>query len=303
MISFVIPVYNGTEFLNECVSSCLDAGELCSEVILVNDGSAAAACQEIQRVSQLDPKIKIVNHRENLGTFEARRSGTLQSRSHFIVFIDADDYVKVECWETLSTLLSYNDCNIIIYNVVNVKDDFDNRQNTAFKLKSNMTIKKLMSKRKFHYGTPGKMYRRSFLLKCYEEISVQHNLIYGEDAVLFAIATKKLSDVALASKGMKYMYRKNNISITNDNTLEKIKLKLTNLQRCLTILNSIDTPIKSDVRKTLLMEQVFLENLKLKKIGQYSFFNHVKQYWKVDTSIVGFVKLFFYCVGMKIGKI
>ena len=82
MISFIVPVFNGEKYLDECLSSINLAD---SEIIVVNDGSMDASEKIAKKYTD-----KIVNI-EHSGPVIARNIGLSHARGEYIIFMDADD--------------------------------------------------------------------------------------------------------------------------------------------------------------------------------------------------------------------
>jgi len=92
MISIIIPVYNVTRYLDECVSSVVEQTYHEWECILVDDGStdgSGAICDEwVKR----DERIRVI-HQENGGVSRARNRGIKEAKGEFVVFVDSDDWL------------------------------------------------------------------------------------------------------------------------------------------------------------------------------------------------------------------
>lgn len=89
LISIVMPVYNGAEYLCETMYSVLNQTCRDFEFIIVNDGSTDSTRQIIE--SYHDPRIIPVNLDENRGVSNARNLGVDSARGAYLAFCDADD--------------------------------------------------------------------------------------------------------------------------------------------------------------------------------------------------------------------
>lgn len=92
-VSFVVPVFNGAEFLPAALQSLFDnacAGvEL--EIIVIDDCSTDP--QTLLLLSQLEAQasVRILRHAENGGPAKARNTGIRAATGDWIAFLDADD--------------------------------------------------------------------------------------------------------------------------------------------------------------------------------------------------------------------
>lgn len=89
LVTIIIPVYNGAEFLGEALDSC--RSQTCSdfEVIVVDDRSPSDAVHQAQRI-ETDPRVKFIFLSRNQGD-SARNAGIRAAQGNFIAFLDVDD--------------------------------------------------------------------------------------------------------------------------------------------------------------------------------------------------------------------
>jgi len=87
LISVIIPVYNGAEFLPEAIANVLAQGQDSLEIIVVNDGSTD---ETAEIATQLNGPIRYVDQ-PNQGPAAARNYGLTLAQGEFIAFLDVDD--------------------------------------------------------------------------------------------------------------------------------------------------------------------------------------------------------------------
>lgn len=105
LISVIVPVYNGQDYLDNCIRSIEDQTYGNLEVIIVDDGSTdetGAVCERIQ--TEYD-NVRILTLGDE-GVSAARNAGVEASAGELITFVDADDRI---CPEVLRILY---DCMI-----------------------------------------------------------------------------------------------------------------------------------------------------------------------------------------------
>lgn len=90
LVSVVIPVYNGSQYLKKTIDSILAQDYQTFEIILVNDGSTDNSAELIESLSENTNKIKLYN-KENGGVAAARNYGIDRAKGDFIAFCDQDD--------------------------------------------------------------------------------------------------------------------------------------------------------------------------------------------------------------------
>ncbi len=99
-ISIIVPVYKVENYLDRCLQSLINQTIKDIEIILVDDGSpdkCPALCDEYVA---LDSRIKVV-HKTNAGLGLARNSGLDIALGEYVAFVDSDDFVDLEMYETL----------------------------------------------------------------------------------------------------------------------------------------------------------------------------------------------------------
>lgn len=132
-ISIIVPVFNVNEFLSRCVSSILDQTLKNIEVILVDDGSTDGSAELCDRLALGDNRIKVV-HRSNGGLGEARNSGLEIAKGDFVGFVDGDDYIKREMYQSLLKVVEDNDLSACFSGFIRVSNDKPEVRNEVEKL-------------------------------------------------------------------------------------------------------------------------------------------------------------------------
>lgn len=100
LISIIVPVYNVETYLNECVQSIINQTYRNIEVILIDDGSTDNCPAICDAFAVQDTRVRVI-HKENGGQSTARNVGLKVARGEFIGFVDSDDFIAPEMFETL----------------------------------------------------------------------------------------------------------------------------------------------------------------------------------------------------------
>lgn len=95
LLSYIIPVYNGASYLDNCLNSILalplDSSEY--EVIFVDDLSTDNSVSVIQKFQENYPQVRLICHQENKRQGGAKNTGIKNASGQYIVFLDQDDTV------------------------------------------------------------------------------------------------------------------------------------------------------------------------------------------------------------------
>ena len=89
-VSIIIPCFNHTAYLKQCVDSALAQTHDDVETIVVNDGSTDNSLEVARTYGN---QIRIVNQ-TNKGVAGARNAGVMNSSGDFILPLDADDWIE-----------------------------------------------------------------------------------------------------------------------------------------------------------------------------------------------------------------
>ena len=100
-ISVIIPVYNTEKYVEKAVRSVMEQTYPNLEIICVNDGSTDGSAEILYRLQKEDPRI-IVVEKENGGLGDARNAGLSRASSEWVTFLDSDDYLERNAYETVS---------------------------------------------------------------------------------------------------------------------------------------------------------------------------------------------------------
>lgn len=93
LVSVIVPVYNQEDYLARALDSILNQSLTSLEVIVINDASTDATLTVCRACSSRDPRIKVIDLKENHGQGYARNLALGVALGQFITFVDADDYL------------------------------------------------------------------------------------------------------------------------------------------------------------------------------------------------------------------
>lgn len=95
MISIIVPVYNVSKYLNDCLCSIASQTHQDWECILVDDGSKDNSGVICDQWADKDSRFRAI-HQQNQGVSAARNNGLKAARGEYVCFIDSDDWVDSE---------------------------------------------------------------------------------------------------------------------------------------------------------------------------------------------------------------
>jgi glycosyltransferase involved in cell wall biosynthesis len=125
-VSVIVPCYNQTQYLNECLQSVLEQTYENWECIIVNDGSPDNTEEVALLWCKKDSRFKYLK-KENGGLSSARNSGFELAKGAYVQFLDSDDYIhqnKLE--DQISHLESDNSIDISYTNFFTFSGSLEN---------------------------------------------------------------------------------------------------------------------------------------------------------------------------------
>lgn len=210
LVSIIIPVYNVSDYVEECLQSVAAQTYTDIECIIVDDCGTDDSMQKVERfITNYHGPIafKILHHRHNCGLSAARNTGMDAATGEYIYFIDSDDYIYPYSIDVLVKAIEQE---------VDIDwscGDFtrENPFSTYFVIDTGIysNALQLFSDRTIYVMAWNHLYRSSFLK---DNIMRFKEGILHED-VLWSFSSSCLVKNIAISKSITYYYRKRRDSI------------------------------------------------------------------------------------------
>lgn len=104
LISVIIPCYNVEQYIDRCMETVVNQtiGIEQLEIILVNDASTDHTLDKLKEWEKRYPdQILVITYEENLRQGGARNIGIQYASADYIGFVDSDDWIELDMYETL----------------------------------------------------------------------------------------------------------------------------------------------------------------------------------------------------------
>ena len=122
MVSVIVPVYRAELYLDKCIKSILGQTYDNIELLLINDGSPDRSGEICDRYAQTDERIKVF-HKQNAGVSAARNTGLMNAHGKWIIFVDSDDWLEVDCIEKCLKLINEYHLDFLQFGLKRVDDN------------------------------------------------------------------------------------------------------------------------------------------------------------------------------------
>ena len=137
-VSIIVPVYNAEKYLERCVNSLRNQTLKDIEIILVDDSSTDASLEICNQMAIDDSRIKVI-HKANEGAGLARNAALAIASGEYIGFVDSDDFVEFNMFETLYDKAVMYSSDLVMSGVIFVDGNM-------FSEKVNVSVKHILKK-------------------------------------------------------------------------------------------------------------------------------------------------------------
>lgn len=227
-ISFIVPVYNSEQYLQQCIESVIYQTYSNWELILINDGSTDKSEMICKKYEKKDSRI-IYLYKENGGVSSARNAGIEKATGEYICFIDSDDYIDACFSEMIVDKMSDN-TSMVVFGLTRFKNDFSDQKVISYRLEggryelsaimSSLIDDGTLSGFTFHSSCSA-LFRRKLIIE--KKLRFNEILKYNEDGLFVSeyLMNCDMECIYVDFKSAPYYYRENEMSATHLIDLDK----------------------------------------------------------------------------------
>lgn len=230
LVSIIVPIYNGQDFLERCINSVLAQEYTNFELILVDDGSSDGSGAICDAFSERDARVRVI-HKENTGVSDSRNQALNQAKGEYLQFLDSDDWLAPGATRQFVRSVLLHDSDMVIadfYRVIGEtishkgdieKEELLTREEFAGYMMENPAD--------FYYGVLwNKLYRRDIIEK--NRLRMDANISWCEDFI-FNLEYLRHCRTIYALQAPVYYYVKTKGSLVNSQSVSinnTIRMKL-----------------------------------------------------------------------------
>ncbi|MBE6127661.1 MAG: glycosyltransferase family 2 protein [Erysipelotrichaceae bacterium] len=233
LISVIVPVYNREKSIVKCVDSICCQSYKNLEIILVDDCSSDNSLSICKELGQKDNRIRVIHQEENKGVSEARNLGLKNANGDYIGFVDSDDTIEPEMYQTMLETIKETDTDICVCQIrlidkvdTDPRSIYDNPYEGIYDDSYDM-IRILYDGCKSAYKATliqsvlNKLYKRDVILKC----CFKGN--FGEDCYINnQIFSQKVKISIIPDELYNYLYTSNSNSLSHNITQSQLLIFL-----------------------------------------------------------------------------
>lgn len=203
-VSVVVPVYNSSRHLKECLDSLATQTLADIEIICIDDGSTDVSWTILNEFRKIDGRFCVLKQ-ENRGAAEARNRGLKIARGEYIIFLDSDDVFESDMIDVMykKSLASGSDITICNYDVYSNQRGVDKQVMHSCMTKTpivGLTDLPLSGLMQFVTPVPWtKLIRKSFLITndiVFQNLKSANDVYFSYMSGLLAKAICRTDDIA-----------------------------------------------------------------------------------------------------------
>lgn len=214
-ISVIVPVYKIEKYISKCIESIVNQTYKNLEIILVDDGSpdnCGLICDEWKKN---DPRIVVI-HKPNGGLSDARNAGIDYATGDLLGFVDGDDYIASNFYETLTGLMEkYNqsiaECGCIRFSDGTEPQACKNQEDPDTRI---IQAKEWLTETNLRDFLPYVAWNKLYDKRIFKDIKYPKGRIHEDEATTYKLVYCAGS-VARTYERL-YFYRERDNSITSD---------------------------------------------------------------------------------------
>lgn len=218
MISIIVPIYNSSKYIRQCIDSILMQTYKDYELLLIDDGSTDDSANISLEYVKRNNKIKYF-YKKNSGVSATRNYGIDKANGRWVMFIDSDDYfIDKDLLQKCVDIVTKDENQMPVFNVRYIYDDLekDGRRFSVYDNNIQDIMLNILNYRKINnfYGEMfraswGKMFDLEIIRK--ENIRFDEKLYIGEDAMFLIDYFNVNNNIILIDEPL-YGYRVHNNS-------------------------------------------------------------------------------------------
>lgn len=192
-LTTVMAIYNADRYLKDAIKSILSQTFADFELLLINDASPDHSLEICNEFAQKDPRIRVIDLKENVGASGVRNIGISEAKGSYIHFMDSDDLLDDYAYQMAMDSLKVNPAKVVMFGLVEDYYDKDGKITykkevvspaAAFKTAGELREHIIEYENNYLYGYAwNKIYQTEYIRK----IGAEFQPVYLNEDILFNI--------------------------------------------------------------------------------------------------------------------
>lgn len=292
MISVIIPIYNVSPYITDCLQSVINQTYTDLEVLLIDDCGTDDSIQIAERIVQEykgSIQFRILHHDRNRGLSAARNTGIDAAKGEYISFIDSDDYIVPNFYERMFDVMKMEDgdvgilaccCNTDTEGIIS--DSFFTNVDNKITLLPEEYVEAMLLTKVPHMAW-GKVFRRNIF------DNIRFRVGRNNEDVLFVldffpeVEKRMIKTVIIPDRLYYYRQREGSICHSVDNPLFFYEVE--NLEEILSKISKVK-PVLYQELQYLYTKSLFVAILKLINMrSPKTYYKYCRKLWNIPNSI------------------
>jgi len=213
-IGIIVPVYNVEKTLSRCIESILNQTFENFKLILINDGSLDRSGEICEEYRKMDSRITVI-HKKNGGLSSARNAGIDIVDTEYIGFVDSDDFIDKDMYNTLYQAIIREEADISSCDFLQCEegemDDLSkiNKEEAVYlTYQGKDSVKQLLRDKEINRSAWNKLYKSEL----FENIRYPVGKLYEDTYTTYKLYLLAKRVVHTNYKGYYYMFNPNSIT-------------------------------------------------------------------------------------------
>ena len=123
-VSVILPVYNVSEYLRQCMDSIVGQTLKDIEIICVDDGSTDDSLEILKEYEAKDKRVKVIEQK-NAGAGAARNNGLAIATGEYLSFLDSDDFFEPDMLEKAYEKGKSSNAQVVVFRSDQYREDLN----------------------------------------------------------------------------------------------------------------------------------------------------------------------------------
>lgn len=117
-VSVIVPVFNSEKHLSRCINSIINQSYKNIEIIIIDDNSTDSSERIINDFVSRNSNIKCIKNSVTMGPAYTRNRGLEYAKSPYVLFLDSDDWIDLNCIKkSIDKFQSNSEIDIAIWEI------------------------------------------------------------------------------------------------------------------------------------------------------------------------------------------